>query len=288
MMLFPQVLVEDVPLVEDDELAKLFSVERNLIPSDGHWIEPVNTMDIKLACPLQRMKLDVHIGGDTSLLRSVGLLFNDERIVIRSLEGLKKSFVRREKRNHKKLTVSAIRKQHLYRLYRKIGIEGHAFHRWRGIVHVLTSCRRRRRRRVFRCKQRWKCRSKKHLERLKSKDKHVKSPSEKCPKEPDSPPTKQIFIRSIDGRTLSLAVEDTTSVLFVKHLIEGKTGIPCSQLFIDFGGKPMKDNFTLREYNIHDNATLNLNLCCCRGNETSQSNKENIEPNCPPAHIRRE
>ena len=73
-------------------------------------------------------------------------------------------------------------------------------------------------------------------------------------------PVRQIFVMSLNGRTIALEVEDDILVLEVKQQIEDIEGIPLNQQRLVFSGKQMEDPRTLRHYNVRNNSTVSLLL----------------------------
>ena len=70
----------------------------------------------------------------------------------------------------------------------------------------------------------------------------------------------QIFFQEIRGKTLTLEVQHSTIIKYVKLLIEFKVGIPYEQQRLIFNGKQLEDNRTLDDYNIKKESTLFLLL----------------------------
>ncbi|MCX8073667.1 MAG: ubiquitin [Candidatus Binatia bacterium] len=71
----------------------------------------------------------------------------------------------------------------------------------------------------------------------------------------------QIFVRTIPGTTITLEVEPTDTIGFVKQLIQDRIGIPVSEQCLVFGGQELPDDATLQELNIQRENTLFLREC---------------------------
>ena len=68
-----------------------------------------------------------------------------------------------------------------------------------------------------------------------------------------------IFIKLLTGRTTSISVCDSTTILELKILMEEKEGISIGNTII-FAGKQLEDYRTFRDYNIQTESTLHYVL----------------------------
>ncbi|EIE75726.1 hypothetical protein G6F55_010477 [Rhizopus delemar] len=68
----------------------------------------------------------------------------------------------------------------------------------------------------------------------------------------------QVFVKSLEGNTITLDVSSNTSIAVVKSLIEEREGLPVNSQCLSYAGKPLIEG-ELALYGIANNNTLHLN-----------------------------
>jgi len=72
--------------------------------------------------------------------------------------------------------------------------------------------------------------------------------------------SKQIYIKTLQGKNITLDVKNTDTIASIKDKIKDIEGIPVDQQRIVFNGKQLEDNNTIADYGIEADSSLHLVL----------------------------
>ena len=89
----------------------------------------------------------------------------------------------------------------------------------------------------------------------------------------------QIFVRGLDGKTMTIDVNNNTTVKQVKRFVREKTNIPTNLQNLKHSYYLLRDNLRLVDYNIDKDMTLHLNLRMLCGIDFSTNEKDKINVN---------
>ena len=80
----------------------------------------------------------------------------------------------------------------------------------------------------------------------------------------------QLFVKTLTGKTITLEVESTDGIEYVKQKITEKEGTPPHQQKLTIGVTELEDGHTLSDYNIQKESTLRLTLRNTGAEETTK------------------
>jgi small subunit ribosomal protein S27Ae len=70
----------------------------------------------------------------------------------------------------------------------------------------------------------------------------------------------QVFVKSLDGKTLAFGVTPETQVDEIKSMIQDREGIDPNLQRLSYAGKQLQDCAALSLYDVHSLSTLHLNI----------------------------
>ena len=79
----------------------------------------------------------------------------------------------------------------------------------------------------------------------------------------------QIFVKDLNGKTLTLDVNKGYTIINIKNKIKDKLGVPIQEQNLTYGGKQLNDDKTLEYYDITEEATIQMSMSL-KGGVTEQ------------------
>ena len=76
-----------------------------------------------------------------------------------------------------------------------------------------------------------------------------------------TPRTIQSYVKTLDGRTITLTVTPEDSVSRIRGMIHDRVGVPPDQQRLLHMGKTLEDGWSLADYNVENESTIHLALC---------------------------
>ena len=83
-----------------------------------------------------------------------------------------------------------------------------------------------------------------------------------------------IFIKSADDKTIVLQISLNEKAGEIKAQMLEKTDTPTTNIRLEFGGKVLKDDVTLMEYNVNENSTIFAFYTMVGGMKSPMKNKK--------------
>ena len=90
----------------------------------------------------------------------------------------------------------------------------------------------------------------------------------------DGTGSKQIFIKTLQGKTITLDVGDGDTISSIKDKIKDIEGIPCDQQRLVFNGKQLEDANTIADYGIQADSSIHLVLRLRGGGNDGTGSKQ--------------
>lgn len=70
----------------------------------------------------------------------------------------------------------------------------------------------------------------------------------------------QIFVKTLQGKTITIDINSDDTIDVIKRKIAEKEGISSSEQRLIYNGKQLDDSRTASDYNLQENGTLHLLL----------------------------
>jgi len=70
----------------------------------------------------------------------------------------------------------------------------------------------------------------------------------------------QLFVKTLDGKTLTVDAEEEDTIEDIKNRIMEKEGVPTDQQRLIFGGKQLEGQKTLADYDVQEDSTFHMVL----------------------------
>ena len=86
----------------------------------------------------------------------------------------------------------------------------------------------------------------------------------------------QIFVKDVNGKTLTLDVDKKDTIISIKNKIKDKIDIPTQEQKITYGGKHLDDDKTLEYYDITEEATIQMSMSL-KGGVTEQEVQQMLQ-----------